>query len=134
MFIILITLCASSCSTGERNDSVSYVEDAEYIQIVLFHLAQRCESCNAVEKETNGLLEEEYAEEISMGKLKFVPMNFQSEKGKKIARQLQAAGQTLLVVKGDSITNLTKDAFVFASTHPEHYREALRNTLDKYLK
>ena len=133
-FIWMILLCGNSCTTGDRNDQGIFVADADYIQIVLFHLEQRCESCNAVENETRLLLEEEYEEEVILEKVRFIPLNFQSENGKKAAGLLQAAGQTLFVVKGDSITDLTSTAFMFASTHPEYYRENLRKALDKYLE
>ena len=132
--ISLVLLCGNSCTTGKQKDSGIFVEDAEYIQIVLFHLAQRCESCTAVEEETQWLLEEEYREEVLAGRIKFVPLNFQNENGKNAARLLRASGQTLYVVRGDSISDLTSAAFMYASTHPEHYLEALREVLDNYLK
>ena len=108
--------------------------DAGYIQIVLFHMEQRCESCDAVELETLKLLDEEYAEALNAGKIKFVPLNYQSEHGKKAAGILRASGQTLYVVKGDSISNLTSAAFMYAHTHPNIYIEALRKEIDKYLE
>ena len=107
---------------------------AGYIQVVLFHMEQRCGSCDAVERETENLLNEEYAEELQSGEVKFISLNYQSEKGKKAARLLQATGQTLYVTKGDSISDLTSQAFMYAQTHPEYYRDALRTELDKYLE
>lgn len=132
--IWLVLLTGNACRTGDQNDSSAFVADADYIQIVLFHLAQRCESCNAVEEETLGLLEQEYSGDVLSGKVKFVPLNFQNAKGKEAAGILQASGQTLFVIKGDSITDLTSAAFMYASTNPEVYREALRNALDQYLE
>jgi len=133
--IISLTLfCGNSCTTEKQDDSGFFVEDADYIQIVLFHLAQRCESCTAVERETQWLLEEEYREEVLDGRIKFVPLNFQNENGKTAARLLRASGQTLFVVKGDHISDLTSAAFMYANTHPENYQEALRKALNNYLK
>jgi hypothetical protein len=134
VIIVLILLTGNACRTANQGDGPSFEADADHIQIVLFHLAQRCESCNAVEKETQGLLEQEYRDEVLSGKVRFVPLNFQDENGKKAARLLQASGQTLFVVKGDSITDLTSAAFMYASTNPGYYREALRKTLDQYLE
>jgi len=130
----LILFYGSSCNTGEPEDSGVFVEDADYIQIVLFHLAQRCESCTAVELETQWLLEKEYSEAVREEKIKFVALNFQNENGKKAAKLLRASGQTLFVVMGDSISDLTSAAFMYASTHPEYYQEALRKALNNYLK
>lgn len=130
IFMYVILLPVYSCVSGGRNDKVTFIDDADYVQIVLFHLAQRCESCTAVEQETQSLLSNEYTEEIASGEVKFISLNFQSENGKNAARILKASGQTLFVVHGDSVSDLTSSAFMFASTHPERYREALRKALD----
>ena len=130
----IVLMPVNSCRTGDSTDTGIFVADADYIQIVLFHLEQRCESCNAVEQETQSLLEEEYGEEILSGKLKFISLNFQTENGKKAAGLLRASGQTLFVVKGDSIEDLTSPAFMYASTHPEYYQEALSLALNKFLE
>ena len=132
--IWVVLMPVNSCRTGEGNDTGIFVADADYIQIVLFHLEHRCESCNAVELETNWLLEKEYFEEVQAGKVRFIPLNFQTENGKKAARLLRASGQTLFVVKGDSISDLTSAAFMYASTHPDYYHKALREALDKNLE
>jgi hypothetical protein len=123
-----------SCNSGSEEEKGSFTAHAGYIQVVLFHMEQRCESCDAVEIETENLLNEEYTEELQSGEVKFISLNYQSEKGKKAAKLLQATGQTLYVVKGDSISNLTSPAFMYAHTHPEYYLDALREELDKYLE
>lgn len=123
-----------SCKSGSQGEEGNYQVDADYIQIVLFHMEQRCESCDAVELETLKLLDEEYAEELNAGKIKFISLNYQSEHGKSTAGLLKAAGQTLYVIKGDSISNLTSPAFMYAHTHPDYYIDALRKELDKFLE
>jgi len=130
----VILLSIHACKTGDGHDEGTFVAGADYIQIVLFHLQQRCESCIAVELVTQALLEAEYGEEVQSGKIRFISLNFQSDNGKQAARLLRASGQTMYVVKGDSTSNLTSAAFMYASTHPDYYQEALRNALDKYLE
>ena len=130
----LTLLLLLSCSSGSQREEGSFVSNAEYIQIVLFHMEQRCESCDAVEKETVNLLNEEYAAALRSGAVKFISLNYQSENGKRAAEVLQAAGQTLYVLKGDSVSNLTSAAFIYAHTHPEYYRDILRKELDKLLE
>lgn len=132
--IFLFTLLVMSCRTGTGGEEGIFHPDEAYVQIVLFHLAQRCESCMAVENETIRLLEEEYWDAYATGEVKFVPLDYQSDNGKQASKLLRASGQMLFVIKGDSISNLTSPAFMYASTHPEYYREALRTALDKYLK
>ncbi len=131
--ILLVTLLLFSCRIPSNDNGDRFDPDAEYVQIVLFHLAQRCESCKAVEDETKMLLEEEYWKAFATGKVRFISLDYKSENGKEASTLLKASGQTLYVVKGESVTNLTSPAFMYASTHPEYYREALREALDKYL-
>ena len=133
ILVWIVLMPVNSCRTGKGHETGFFVADADYVQIVLFHLAQRCESCNAVEYETQRLLEEEYMVEIQSGQVKFISLNFQTENGKKAAGLLRASGQTLFVVRGDSISDLTSAAFMYASTHPEYYHKALRKALDKHL-
>lgn len=130
----LIFLLFVSCGSAQKENEEAFQADADYIQIVMFHLEQRCESCNAVELQTLALLEEEYDEEVASGKVKFIPLGFQSDNGRKTAELLRASGQTLYVVKGDSISDLTSAAFMFALTHPERYRTALKKELDLFLE
>lgn len=131
---ILLLFLNFSCGSGKQDQTAAFETDADCIQIVLFHLAQRCESCVAVELETRSILEQEYGEELESGKVRFLSYDFQSENGRNAASQLKASGQTLFIVKGDSISNLTGPAFLFAHTHPERYRDALTRELDKYLE
>jgi len=123
-----------SCSSGSQNEEGTFAEDAGYIQVVLFHMQKRCESCDAVELETLKLLDEEYAEELNSGIIKFIPLNYQSENGKRAAEILRATGQTLYVVKGERVSNLTSAAFMYAHTHPSYYTDVLRRELDQYLE
>jgi hypothetical protein len=134
IFTGLFLLLVYSCNIGDREEADTFVESAEYIQVVLFHLAQRCESCNAVERETKLVLEQEYDTELASGELRFVSLNFQSRNGKEAAGLLRASGQSLFVVLGDSVQDLTSPAFMFASTRPEYYREELRKALNKALE
>jgi len=134
IFFIQTILLLASCANGVRNDKEEYDPEARYIQIVLFHLARRCESCNAVEDETKAFLEERYSEELASGKIRFVSLDYQSDNGKDAARQLKASGQSLFIVKGDTVSDLTSPAFMFSVTHPERYRDALTRELDTYIE
>jgi hypothetical protein len=130
----IILIAVNSCVTGDQGESGTFVPDADNIQIVLFHLAQRCESCNAVEQETRDLLELEFREEVLAEKIRFISLDFQTENGKRAASFLGASGQSLYVVRGARMENLTSAAFMYASTHPEYYHEALRKALDNFLE
>ena len=130
---LVLMLLSVSCNPGKQEKDEPFTANQDCIQIVLFHLAQRCESCTAVESETNAILEEEYNDELTGGKIRFLSFDIHSENGKKAALRLKATGQNLFVVKGDSISDLSGPAFLFAHTHPERYHNALVKEIEKYL-
>lgn len=132
--LCLAMIMLLSCKTGPAVNEQSFDPSADGTQVVLFHLEQRCESCNAVEQETLSVLNGEFEDELAAGTLKFLSFSFQSENGKKAAKHLKASGQSLYVVHGDSISNLTAPAFMFGMTHPERYRSALREELNKFVR
>lgn len=131
--ILLLAIVLGSCSSKTEPEGAVFDPDADQVQVVLFHLEKRCASCNAVEKETRFVMENSFGEALEKGELSFVSMDFQNSEGKKAAKLLKASGQTLFVVRGDSIADLTSDAFMFAQTHPERYREALTEALKNML-
>lgn len=127
-------LFAVSCSTGIKEKQVEYEKNPDNIQIVLFHLSQRCESCNAVEGETKSFLEQKYAKELASGEIRFLSFGLFSENGKSAAKQLNAYGLNLFIVKGDSILDLTSSAFLLAQTQPVNFTTILSNELKKFLQ
>lgn len=131
--VLFMIMVVTSCNRSHEDAARAYDEDADYVQIVLFHLEKRCESCNAVERETEYLLTTEYSEEVESKKVCLVSLNIQSENGIEAARKLRASGQSLFVVSKDSAVDLTSAGFMFASTHPHRYHKSLRETLDLML-
>lgn len=131
--ILLSSLFLFACNPKTDQGSVAFDPDADYIQIVLFHLEKRCASCNAVEQETVSILENYFREESMTGEIRMISLDFQDSEGKKAAALLRASGQTLFVVSSDSVADLTSEAFMFALTHPERYRAALVEVLEKML-
>lgn len=131
---ILLMLFVVSCSTGIKEKQVEFEKNYDNIQIVLFHLSQRCESCNAVESETKAFLEQKYPEELISGKIHFLSFDILSENGKSAAKQLNAYGLNLFIVKGDSIKDLTSSAFLLAQTQPEIFTTILSKELLKFLE
>lgn len=131
---ILLMLFTVSCSTGIKEKQVEYEKNPDNIQIVLFHLSQRCESCNAVESETIAFLEQKYSKEMTSGEIRFLSFDLFSENGKSAAKQLNAYGLNLFIVKGDSILDLTSSAFLLAQTQPVNFTTILSNELKKFLQ
>lgn len=134
LIMIFLLPFLGSCNTSVRSETPAFNFDPGCVQIVMFRLEMKCESCIAVETETRSILEEEYSEELTNEEIRFLIYNHQSESGKRAANILSATGQALFVVKGDSISDLSGIAFIFSQTNPERYHKALRTEIDKFLE
>lgn len=133
MFLLLATVSVSACNAQRSQDQKSSVADADELQVYYFHFTKRCATCNAVENEAILALEMFYADQLKEGNIAFISLNLEEEDGKKMADQLKVSGQTLLLVKGDQMVNLTNEGFMNARTKPDKYHEILKSNIDKLL-
>ncbi len=134
LIVFLLFLLMYCCGPAEGGNNVSFEKDPDSIYVILFHLPQRCEYCDAVEMETRAVLAKDYKDRLDSGEIKFLQFDILSENGKKAAKYLRATGQNLYIVKGDSIADLSGPAFIFAHERPEKYHTILKQDLDKYLR
>ena len=123
----------SACRAQSSEEQKSVAADTEELQVYYFHFTRRCATCNAVENETMAALEMYYADQVKEGSIAFTSLNLEEEDGKKMAAQLKVSGQTLLLVKGDQMVNLTNEGFMNARTNSGKFHEILKSSIDKML-
>lgn len=136
VLIMLAGLSASfaqCCSSAAKaTAAVTCTESAQQVsqevsgvEVVYFHATRRCATCNAVEEVTKETLQEVYGD-----KVKFVSINRETEKSNKLVKKHKINGQTLLIIKGDKVANLTNEAFMYARTNPDKLKEKLKETIN----
>lgn len=108
-----------SCCSQTNKEEIS-------VTAYYFHATRRCATCQAVEK-----VSKEYIEENYVGKVNFISVNREEDQNKELVEKYKIAGQTLLIVFGDEVVNLTNDAFLYARTNPEKLMEIIKSTIDK---
>ena len=133
IFIFLMAVSLSACNAQSSKEQKSVTTDNEELQVYYFHFTKRCATCNAVENETKVALEMYYADQVKEGNVAFTSLNLEEEDGKKMAEQLKVTGQTLLLVKGDQMVNLTNEGFMNALTNTGKFHEILKSNIDKML-
>jgi hypothetical protein len=101
----------------------------EKVEIYYFHATARCATCKAVEKVTK-----ETMKDLDSKKVSFVSINREEDKDNPLIKKHKVTGQTLLVISGDKVVNLTNDAFLNARTKPEVLKEKIRETVGDMLK
>ena len=131
MLLMAVSLLASNANSSKEQKS--FAADAEELQVYYFHFTKRCATCNAVENETKVALEMYYADQMKEGTLAFTSLNLEEENGKKMAAQLKVSGQTLVLVKGEQMVNLTNEGFMNARTNSGKFHEILKSNIDKMI-
>jgi hypothetical protein len=133
MFLLLVAVSVSACYAQTSQDQKSTGVDTDELQVYYFHFTKRCATCNAVENEAKVAIEMFYADQVKEGNIAFTSLNLEEEDGKKMAEQLKVSGQTLLLVKGDQMVNLTNEGFMNARTKPDKFHGILKSNIDKLL-
>ncbi len=119
--------CCSSNKNEAKDNSLTTTNETS-IQAYYFHATRRCATCQAVESVTKEILKEKYT-----GKVSFITINREKEKDNPLLKKYKINGQSLLLVKGDKVVNLTNIAFMNARSNPEKLKLELATTIESML-
>ena len=123
-FALVMILGSWSCNAQTaKNDSKTNASDK--VEAYYFHFSSRCVTCKTVEAEAKADIESLYG-----GKVTFHAVNLDDESSKALAEKLQIAGQTLLIVKGDTKINITNEGFMYARNNPEKFKLVIKEKVD----
>jgi len=99
------------------------------IIVYYFHATRRCETCQAVEK-----ISKETITNYNSSSIKFRSINREEDANQTLIQKYKIAGQTLLIVKGEKVVDLTNTAFLNARTKPDKLKAKIRETVDNLSK
>ena len=126
--LLLLMVVFSYPSAGSQRAATPVSGDQE-VKVYYFHATARCVTCKAVEDVTQKALKELYGKKVA-----FESINREEDKDNPLIAKHKVAGQTLLVISGDKVVNLTNDAFLNARTKPEKLKEKIKATIDPLLE
>lgn len=109
-------------------DSSFIQNEAAEVLVYYFHATRRCATCQAVESTTKEALKEYYGDKIV-----FESINRDEDKENPLIAKYKVSGQTLLIIKGNKVINLTNEAFMNARTNPNKFKAKLKATVDPLL-
>ena len=119
------------------SDKINFINslNGEQVYIYYFYFTPPCDECIIVEKALLKVLNEYYSQELKNKQLIYRKINLTDPdpESKKIAQELKVRRQLLLLVSGDTVVNLTKDAFRFAETQYELFHNSIRKAIDQEL-
>jgi len=111
---------------GFSNLRAQTPQKAVPVEVYYFHATNRCVTCQAVEDVTRDALKQNYGNQIQLKSI-----NSDEESSKPLLKKYKVAGQSLLILKGNKIEDLTSFAFLNARTKPEQLKEKIKKTIDK---
>lgn len=104
------------------------------VEVFYFHLTRRCVTCQAVENVARDAVKELYPAEVEKGTVVFRTLNIEDKSSEADAKRVNATGQCLLLVSGDTRIDLTSEGFMNARNSPEKLREEIKKAIDPLLK
>lgn len=121
--------CCAKAATAKAADGNAQKAGETIVTAYYFHATRRCATCEAVEKVTQETLKEKYGEKVS-----FTSINREEDKDNPLLEKYQINAQTLLIIKGDEVVDLTTNAFLYARSKPEKLQKEIIATVDEMLK
>jgi hypothetical protein len=116
---------AKPCDKTKASACAQNAKDVTGVTAYYFHATRRCATCQAVEEVTKELLKDAYG-----NKIQFKSIDREQDKKNALLKKYKISGQTLLIIKGDKVVNLTNEAFLYARTDPDKFKEKLKSTIE----
>jgi len=134
---LLIMMLFSAMITGKVYAQTRQTVTASKtkLEVLYFHAAMRCPTCNAVEDNARKLLERDYKTQLENGTINFNSYNVDESVNKALVEKYKITFSTLLLVKSDGTkTDLTTMGFQYALSNPLKYDKLLKAEIEKNLK
>jgi hypothetical protein len=132
--LLMLLFLLVSCGNRKVQEPTQPLVSGGDVEVYYFHMTTRCVTCKAVEAEARKNLEMLYPALYNEGKISFVSLNLEEQTGKAMGDRLGVAGQTLLIVKGDTKINITNEGFLYAVSNPDKFKEVIKEKVDPLIK
>lgn len=135
---VVITLSSCGNSQSTKAQSAAKTAQKEYVEVLYFHGKQRCVTCNAIEKLTKEVIEQDFAQQVKDAKVVFKVIDISTEEGEKIADKYEVTWSSLFINKwkdGKEIkNNMTDFGFSYAKGSPDVFKAEVKKEIGEQLK
>ena len=137
--IAAILLISCGNSTEKKTETASTdVKQADRIEVLYFHGAQRCVTCKAIEANTKALLDSLYSNEIASGKIVYKIIDISQKENEKVADKYEVTWSSLFVNRWkngtEEVNNMTEFGFANAKSDPDSFKNGIKSKIDEFLK
>lgn len=134
--LLLLTACSGNGSrSGDTNaapetrhtDTRKTVQTSatDRVQVLYFHGRKRCATCNAIERLTRETVKR-------LGEKKVGIRILEIGQNEELAEQYGVTWSSLLLVRNDTVKNLTRTAFELAKSRPETFKARLTEAIEHF--
>jgi len=117
-------------TAGTDTSTKTEVADASGVNVYYFHGKQRCKTCMAVEKVAKETIEKAYADNKNV---RFIEINTEDKANAALVEKYQITWNALIVEKGESHIDITKEGFANAVNSPEVLTELIKKEVNARL-
>ena len=137
--IAAILLISCGNSTEKKTETASTdVKQADRIEVLYFHGAQRCVTCKAIEANTKALLDSLYSNEIASGKIVYKIIDISQKENEEVADKYEVTWSSLFVNRWkngtEEVNNMTEFGFANAKSDPDSFKNGIKSKIDELLK
>lgn len=132
--ILLLSLvgCGGRNVQKSTESTLENSSDAAVV-VFVFHAAQRCATCKAIDAVVAEVLESDFADDVKSGKIVLRDVDASNPENRPLVEKYEVYSTSLLLDAGGKVTNLTNDAFQYARSNPDKLEEILRANISKAL-
>ena len=140
-YTLIAAILLISCGNGteKKTETASTdVKQADRIEVLYFHGAQRCVTCKAIEANTKALLDSLYSNEIASGKIVYKIIDISQKENEEVADKYEVTWSSLFVNRWkngtEEVNNMTEFGFANAKSDPDSFKNGIKSKIDELLK
>ncbi len=137
LMMVIIFSVNTSCTAQNRKDSKKENVDSDYVEVIYFHGKKRCASCNAIERLSQEVVNEQFAQQLADSTLIFRIVDITTKEGEKIADYFEVAWSSLFINqingKKENINNMTKFAFATVLNNPDEFKKGVTDKINELI-
>lgn len=132
LFFALVLLTVVSCTKQPKGEEEKpgIQEESAKVMVYYFHGKQRCKSCVAIQQIAQETLKEKYSDNEDV---KFVEVDFSEKENDALAEKYEVAWSSLIIVHGETFTNMTDEAFTKALSDAAGLKTSIEQVVNGYL-
>ena len=129
---VLATVILAACGNNPRKTATSDPQ-SDGVEVLCFHGAQRCVTCTAIENGAKEVVDTYFAKQIEDGDISFRIIDITQPENAALADKYEITWSSILLVRRQTLNDLTQFAFANARTNPDKFKAELKTAIEKLL-